>query len=55
MNAMLRHLVVLPIVVPLITGAALFFLAEASRVARVTLVVGSAARPVRRSRKRCCI
>ena len=39
MNAILRHLVVLPIVIPLITGAALFFLAEARRTARVTLAV----------------
>ncbi len=39
MNAILRHLVVLPIVVPLIAGAAMFFLAEARRSARVTLAV----------------
>jgi multicomponent K+:H+ antiporter subunit D len=36
-NAILRHLVVLPIAIPLITGALLFFLAEARRTARVTL------------------
>ncbi|HEY8508746.1 MAG TPA: monovalent cation/H+ antiporter subunit D, partial [Steroidobacteraceae bacterium] len=39
MNAILRHLVVLPVVVPLITGAALFFLAENRRTARITLAV----------------
>jgi multicomponent K+:H+ antiporter subunit D len=38
-NAILRHLVVLPIVVPLIAGAVMFFLAEARRSARVTLAV----------------
>ena len=37
MNAILRHLVVLPIIVPLLAGAALFFLAEASRTARLTI------------------
>jgi len=37
MNAILRHLIVLPIVVPLVTGAALFFLAEARRGARIAL------------------
>jgi multicomponent K+:H+ antiporter subunit D len=36
-NAILRHLVVLPIIVPLIAGAVMFFLAEARRTARVTL------------------
>jgi len=36
-NAILRHLVVLPIVVPLVVGALLFFLAESRRVARITL------------------
>jgi multicomponent K+:H+ antiporter subunit D len=36
-NAILRHLVVLPVVVPLIAGAVMFFLAEARRTARVTL------------------
>jgi multicomponent K+:H+ antiporter subunit D len=41
MNAILRHLVVLPIVVPLIAGAGMFFLAEARRRARVTLAVAS--------------
>jgi multicomponent K+:H+ antiporter subunit D len=41
MNAILRHLVVLPIVVPLIVGAAMFFLAEARRGTRVTLAVAS--------------
>ena len=37
MNAILRHLVVLPVVVPLVAGAVLFFLAEARRTARVTI------------------
>ena len=41
MNAILRHLIVLPIVVPLIAGAAMFFLAEARRGARVTLAIVS--------------
>jgi multicomponent K+:H+ antiporter subunit D len=38
-NAILRHLVVLPVVVPLIAGAVMFFLAEARRTARVTIAV----------------
>lgn len=37
MSAILRHLVVLPIIVPLIAGATMFFLAETRRTARVTL------------------
>jgi multicomponent K+:H+ antiporter subunit D len=41
MNAILRHLVVLPVVVPLVAGAAMFFLAEARRTARVTLAAAS--------------
>lgn len=41
MNALLRHLVVLPIVVPLVAGAAMFFLAEARRALRVTLALAS--------------
>lgn len=41
MNAVLRHLIVLPIVVPLVTGALLMFLAEARRTLRVTLAVAS--------------
>jgi multicomponent K+:H+ antiporter subunit D len=41
MSAILRHLVVLPVVVPLVAGAAMFFLAEARRTARVTLAVVS--------------
>lgn len=41
MNALLRHLVVLPIVIPLIAGAVMFFLAEARRTARVTLAIVS--------------
>ena len=39
MNALLRHLVVLPIVVPLVAGTLMFFLAETRRTARVTLTV----------------
>ena len=39
MNAILRHLVVLPIVVPLLAGAALFFVAEAQRAVRVSLAL----------------
>jgi len=41
MNDLLRHLVVLPIVVPLVAGAAMFFLAEARRTARLTLAATS--------------
>ena len=41
MNAILRHLVVLPVVVPLVAGAMMFFLAEARRTARVTLAIAS--------------
>jgi multicomponent K+:H+ antiporter subunit D len=41
-NAILRHLVVLPIVVPLIAGAFMFFVAEARRAVRVTLALLSA-------------
>jgi multicomponent K+:H+ antiporter subunit D len=41
MNAILRHLVVLPIAIPLVAGAAMFFLAESRRTARVTLATVS--------------
>ena len=41
MNLLLQHLVVLPIIVPLVTGAALLFLAESRRIARVTLALVS--------------
>jgi multicomponent K+:H+ antiporter subunit D len=41
MNALLRHLVVLPIIVPLLAGTLMFFLAEARRTARVTVAIGS--------------
>ncbi|HEU4593016.1 MAG TPA: monovalent cation/H+ antiporter subunit D [Steroidobacteraceae bacterium] len=41
MNAILRHLVVLPILIPLVAGAAMFFIAEARRAVRVTLAVTS--------------
>jgi multicomponent K+:H+ antiporter subunit D len=40
-NAILRHLVVLPILIPLVAGALLFFLAEARRAARITLALAS--------------
>ena len=39
MNVLLEHLIVLPIVVPLVTGAAMLFLSEARRIARVTLAL----------------
>lgn len=42
MNAILRHLVVLPIVIPLVAGAAMLFLAEARRAARITFAILSA-------------
>jgi multicomponent K+:H+ antiporter subunit D len=42
LNAILRHLVVLPIAIPLVAGAVMFFLAEARRDARVTIAVVSA-------------
>jgi multicomponent K+:H+ antiporter subunit D len=41
MNALLRHLVVLPIVIPLLAGAALFFVDESRRATRITLAVTS--------------
>jgi multicomponent K+:H+ antiporter subunit D len=37
MNLLLQHLIVLPIVVPLVSGAAMLFLPESRRIARVTL------------------
>jgi multicomponent K+:H+ antiporter subunit D len=40
-NALLEHLVALPIVVPLLTGALLLLLTEEQRVARVTLALTS--------------
>jgi multicomponent K+:H+ antiporter subunit D len=40
-NAILRHLIVLPIIVPLVAGALMFFLAEARRTARVALALTS--------------
>lgn len=42
MNALLQHLVVLPIVVPLMIGALMPFIAERRRVLRTTLVLLSA-------------
>ncbi len=41
MNVLLQHLVVLPIVVPLVAGAAMLFVAEARRMVRVTLALTS--------------
>lgn len=43
MNALLAHLPVLPIVVPLVAGAAMLLLRERNRRARVTLALASAA------------
>ena len=43
MNAILRHLVVLPVVVPLVTAAVLFFVPEARRAGRATLAIFSLA------------
>lgn len=42
MNALLQHLVVLPILVPLVCAAGMLFLPEGQRAARVTLALGSA-------------
>ncbi len=42
MNILLQHLVVLPVLVPLVAAAAMLFLAEARRSARVTLALTSA-------------
>ncbi len=42
MNAILQHLVVLPVVVPLLCAAVMLFLTEAQRIARVTLSLSSA-------------
>lgn len=42
MNALLQHLVVLPILVPLLCAAGMLFLPEARRAARVTLALVSA-------------
>ena len=41
MNALLRHLVVLPIIVPLLAGTLMFFVAEARRTLRVALALAS--------------
>ncbi|MBS0365623.1 MAG: monovalent cation/H+ antiporter subunit D [Proteobacteria bacterium] len=41
MNAILRHLIVLPVVVPLVAGAVMFFVPEARRTARVALAAAS--------------
>ena len=41
MNALLRHIVVLPIIVPLLAGTLMFFVAEARRSLRVGLALAS--------------
>lgn len=41
MNLLLRHIVILPVLVPLLAAAAMLFLAEARRPARVALAIGS--------------
>ncbi|MCC7463610.1 MAG: monovalent cation/H+ antiporter subunit D [Gammaproteobacteria bacterium] len=41
MNLLLQHLLVLPVLVPLLAGAAMLFMAEAHRTARVTLALAS--------------
>jgi multicomponent K+:H+ antiporter subunit D len=41
MNALLRHLVVLPIIVPLLAGTLLFFVPEARRTLRVAIALAS--------------
>ena len=41
MNELLRHLVVLPVIVPLLAGTLMFFLAEARRTARIALALAS--------------
>ena len=42
MNAFLQHLIVLPIIVPLMCAAAMLFIPESGRRARVTLALSSA-------------
>jgi multicomponent K+:H+ antiporter subunit D len=41
MNALLRHIVVLPIIVPLLAGTLMFFVAEARRTLRVGVALAS--------------
>jgi multicomponent K+:H+ antiporter subunit D len=41
MNALLRHIVVLPIIVPLLAGTLMFFVAEARRTLRVAIALAS--------------
>ena len=43
MNFLLRHMIVLPILIPLLAGAAMLFLSEARRRLRLTLALGSVA------------
>jgi multicomponent K+:H+ antiporter subunit D len=40
-DLLLRHIVILPVLIPLLAGAAMLFLAEARRPARVALALGS--------------
>ncbi len=41
MNALLRHIVVLPIVIPLLIGTLMFFVAESRRTTRIALALSS--------------
>ncbi len=41
MNFLLRHVIVLPVLIPLLAGAAMLFLAESRRGLRLTLALGS--------------
>jgi hypothetical protein len=51
-NALLEHLVALPIVVPLLAGAVLLLFSEEQRVARVTLALTSVALQLVATRRR---
>lgn len=42
MNALLRHIIVLPIILPLLAGTLMFFVAESRRRVRITLALASA-------------
>ena len=41
MNLLLRHMVVMPVLIPLLAAALMLFLAESRRTARLTLALGS--------------
>lgn len=43
MNALLRHIVVLPVIIPLLAGTLMFFIAESRRTTRIALALGSVA------------